>query len=349
MISSHLDDGKAISRQSSRVCVTLAFMAGKRRFEEQLAALDKLRHQTSEASIEPLRKALANRNNYVVAKAADLVGELRLAELVPELLTAFDRFFTNPIKTDPQCWAKNALSRALAQLECQDPAVFLRGMRHTQPEPVWGGTSDTAGTLRGTCALALIQCRSLSDHELLTYLMELCADKDKSVRVAAVRAIEHVGSPSAALLLRLKAILAADEPEVLGACYSGVLNIEGTAAITWISQFLRTADDAAAETALAIASDRSPEAFDALRERFLEERDPWFRSVLLAAIALTRQETAQDFLFDLVRTDSVHAEAAIEALLRSAPSSEITQQLDRLVSENPRLARAFAAHRTPDS
>ena len=324
-------------------------MAGKRRFEEQLAALYKVRQQTSKASIEPLRKALANRNNYVVAKAADLVRELRVAELVPELLSAFDRFFTNPVKTDQQCWAKNALSRALVELECQDPAVFLRGMRHTQPEPVWGGTSDTAGTLRGTCALALVECRSLSDQELLTCLMELFADNDKSVRVAAVRAIEHVGSQSAALLLRMKAILAADEPEVLGACYSGILSIEGTAAIAWISQFLRTADDAAAEAALAIAADRSPQAFDALRQRFLEARDPWFRSILLSAIILTRQEAAQDFLFDLVQTDSVHAEAAIEALVRSAPSPEITQHLERLVSENPRLARAFATHRTRNS
>jgi len=324
-------------------------MTGKRRFEEQLAALDEVRHQTPEASIEPLRKALAGRNNYVVAKTADVVRELRLAALIPELLSAFDRFFTNPIKTDPQCWAKNALSRALAELECQDAAVFLRGMRHTQPEPVWGGVSDTAGTLRGTCALALVQCRSLSDHELLTYLMELFADKEKSVRVAAVRAIERVGSHSAALLLRMKAILAADEPEVLGPCYSGILNIEGTAAITWISHFLGTADDTAAEAALAIAADRSPQAFEALRGRFVEERDPWFRSVLLSAIALTRQEVAHDFLFDLVQTDSVHAEAALEALLRSAPSPEITQQLERLASENPRLARAFATHRTRNS
>jgi hypothetical protein len=146
----------------------------------------------------------------------------------------------------------------------------------------------------------------------------------------------------------MKAILAADEPEVLGACYSGILSIEGTAAIAWISQFLRTADDAAAEAALAIAADRSPQAFDALRQRFLEARDPWFRSILLSAIILTRQEAAQDFLFDLVQTDSVHAEAAIEALLRSAPSPEITQHLERLVSENPRLARAFATHRTPN-
>src|SRR5208283_4720917 len=197
-------------------------MTGKRRFEEQLAALEQLRHQPPQASIEPLRRALNHRNNYIVAKAVDLVREFSLPELIPELLVAFDRFFANPIKTDPQCWAKNAISRALASFEFQDAAVFLRGMRHIQHEPVWGGQSDTAATLRATCALALVPCRSLPETDLLTYLIGLFTDKDKSVRVEAVRAVQQVGSPSASLLLRLKAILAGDEPEVLGACYNGI-------------------------------------------------------------------------------------------------------------------------------
>jgi hypothetical protein len=93
---------------------------------------------------------LAHRNNFIVAKAADLVRDFRMADLVPDLLLAFDRFFENPVKTDPQCWAKNALSRALAAFEYQEPEIFLRGMRHIQMEPVWGGRSDTAGTLRAT-------------------------------------------------------------------------------------------------------------------------------------------------------------------------------------------------------
>jgi HEAT repeat protein len=324
-------------------------MTGKRRFEEQLAALEQLRRQPPQASIEPLRRALTHRSNYIVAKAADLVREFRLPELIPELLVAFDRCFANPIKTDPQCWAKNALSRALATLEFQDAAIFLRGMRHIQLEPVWGGHSDTAATLRATCALALVPCRSLSETDLLTDLIELFTDKDKSVRVEAVRAVEQVGSPSAALLLRLRAILAGDEPEVLGACYNGILRMDGTAAIPWISRFLAAADDAAAEAALAIAVDRSPQAFVALRERFLQEHDPWFQAVLLSAIGLTRQQAGLDFLLHLVRTESPHAEAAIDAILRSMPSAEITRQLESMVSGNPRLARAFAAHRTASS
>jgi len=324
-------------------------MPGKRSFEDQLAALEALRQQGPEASPEPLRKALAHRNNYIVAKAADLVRDLHLDQLIPELLTAFDRFFTDPVKTDPQCWAKNSLSRALAAFEHQDAEVFLRGMRHIQLEPVWGGRSDTAGTLRATCALALVQCRSLAEADLLSHLVELFADKDKSVRVETARAIDQVGSPSAALLLRLKAILAADEPEVLGACYSGILHIEGAAAIPWVSRFLATSDDAAGEAALALAATHSAQALAVLRKRFADESDPWFRSVLLSAIALTRQDEAFDFLFDLVRTESLHAEAAIEAILRSLPSTEVTNRLENLVAGNPRLARAFATHRATSS
>src|ERR1700689_3647139 len=182
-------------------------MPGKRKFEEQLAALDALRQQPPEAAIEPLRKALTNRNDFMAAKAADMVRQFQLTQLTPELPTAFDHFFEDAIKSDPQCWAKNAISKALAAFEHQDADVFLRGMKHIQLEPSYGGASDSAGTLRATCALALVQCRSLREPELLRHLVELLADKDKSVRAETVRAIEQVNSDSATLLLRLRAIL----------------------------------------------------------------------------------------------------------------------------------------------
>jgi HEAT repeat protein len=328
-------------------------MPGKRKFEEQLAALDELRHQRPEVSTEPLRKALTNRNNLIVAKASDLVRELQLTQLTPELLAAFDRFFDDPVKTDPQCWAKNAISRALAAFEHQDADVFLRGMKHIQPEPSYGGSSDSAGTLRATCALALVQCRRLPEPELLSHLIELVEDKDKSVRVEVIRAIEQLGSTSAALLLRLRALLSPhlnskmqeEEPEVLGACYSGILRIEGPSAIPWVSQFLDSSDDSSAEAALAIAGTHSPQAFETLRERFAKESDPWFCSVLLSAIALTRQDAAVEFLLDQVRTESLQAEAVIEALLRTMPSEEVNKRLEKLVAGNPRLSRAVATHR----
>jgi HEAT repeat protein len=317
-------------------------MPGKRSFEDQVAALDALRQQPEEARVEPVRKALAHRNNFIVGKSADLVRDFRMVQLLPELLTAFDRFFNDPVKTDPQCWAKNALSRALAALDHQEAEVFLRGMRHIQMEPVWGGQSDTAGTLRATCALALVQCRSLTDADLLGHLIELLGDKEKAVRAEAARAIEHVGSPSAALLLRLRAAIGSDEPEVLGACYGGILRIEGVSAIPWIGRFLAPADDSAAEAALAIAGTHSPEGFNSLRASFAKAGDPGWRSVLLSAIALTRQDEALEFLLELVRTESLNAESAIEAVLRSMPSQETIKRLEKLVAGNPRLASVFA-------
>jgi hypothetical protein len=325
--------------------VKLPTMPGKRVFDEQVAALDAVRHGPEEARVEPLRKALGHRNNFIVAKAADLVREFGLTSLAADVLASFDRFFENPVKADPQCWAKNALSRALAAFEHQDEEVFLRGMRHIQMEPVCGGQSDTAGTLRATCALALVQCRGLTERDLLTHLVELLGDKDKSVRVEVVRAIEQVGSPSAALLLRLRAVLGADEPEVLGACYGAVLRIEGVSAIAWVRRFLSSGDDNAAEAALAIAGTHSPEGFDALRESFAHADDPWWRSVLLSAIALTRQDAALEFLLELVRAESLDAEAAIEVVLRSMPSQDVINRIEKLVAGNPRLARVFATNR----
>jgi HEAT repeat protein len=324
-------------------------MPGKRAFEAQIAAIEALREAPQESRLEPLRKALTQRNNFIVAKAADLAREFNLHDLTPDLLKAFDHFFENPEKSDPQCWAKNAIGRTLAAFEIQEPEVFLRGMRHIQLEAVWGGRSDTAGTLRATCALALVQCRRLTNDELLAHLIDLFADKEKTVRAELARAIEQVGSPSASLLLRLKATLAHDEPEVLGVCYSGILHLEGISAIPWISRFLIGGDDAAGEAALAIAATHSPQALDTLRKALDSASDPWFRSVLLSAIALTRQDAAMDLLLDLVESDSLDAERAIEAVIRSIPSEELVRRLEDLVKGNPRLANILATQRSDHS
>jgi HEAT repeat protein len=322
-------------------------MPGKHGFEDQLAALEELRQQPDEARVTPLRKALSHKNNFIVAKAADLIREFGLKSLIPDVLKAFDRFFGNPEKTDPQCWAKNALSRTLAFFEHQDAEVFLRGMRHIQMEPVWGGRSDTAGTLRATCALALVQCRSLLEVDQLGHLVELFGDLDKMVRLEAIRAVEQVGSHSASLLLRLRATLGSEEPELLGACYGGVLRIEGTRALPWVQPFLAAGDDAAGEAALAIAATHSDAGFEILRGFLDKTVDPWFQSVLLSAIALTRLEAAIEFLLDFIGKESLQAESAMEAILRSMPSAETLKRLEALVAGNPRLTRAFKENQKP--
>ncbi|QHN03189.1 hypothetical protein FTO74_07260 [Granulicella sp. WH15] len=321
-------------------------MAPKRSFDDELAALESLRGVEPGLAAPQLAKALALRNNFLVAKAANLAVHHGLASLAPLLAEAFPRFLENPVKTDPQCWAKNALAKALAAFECQESALFLSGMRHHQLEPVWGGSSDTAGTLRGICALALVQCRELSSHRVLLHLTPLLADREPAVRLNAIRAVEQVGTDSAALLLRLHAELASDpriraalvpddQPELLGACYSGVLSLEGESAIGWASQFLALEDDAAAEAAMAIAQTHTLEAFKALHAIYAKIRDPWFRTAVLQAIALTRQPEATDWLLDLIARDDLHASDAHAALCQSAPSEETRDRLVRLARSCP--------------
>jgi hypothetical protein len=305
-------------------------LPAKRNFDAELAALEKLRDASSEAALPELAKALNLRNNYLVAKAAGTAQHHQLASLAPNLAAAFPRFLEDAPKSDPQCWAKNAIAKALAAFEYQDPELFLAGMRHVQLEGSWGGTTDSAGPLRGTCALALVQCREFNSHRVLIHLTPLFADKELTVRVNAARAVEQVGTDSAALLLRLRAELASDEPELLGACYSGVLALEGPVAIPWVAQFLPPEDDTAAEAAMALSETHTPEAFQALRAAFARARDPWFRNAVLSASALSRQQEATDWLLDLIAKEKPFAKDAWEALCRSAPSAATLERLKQL-------------------
>lgn len=299
-------------------------------FDAELTALDYLASATPEESREPLRKALTHPNNFIVAKAARLIAEHNHRTLNRELAAAFQRFLPesgdNPIKSDPQCWAKNAIAKTLAAFEYQEEAFFLGGLYYRQMEPVWGGSSDSAGPLRGQCAFGLVQCRGLTNTQVLVHLTPLFADKELSVRVNAARAVEQIGTDAAALMLRLRAELGSDSPEALGACYTGVLHLEGPAALPWAAKFLRplAPDDTSSEAAFAIADTRTEAAFTTLHAAWKQARDADFRASLLTAIALTRQDAAYEFLLELAAEGS---KAAREALENSAPPQEI---LDRL-------------------
>ena len=325
-----------------------------RAFDEQLAALEALKGRELDAdALTLINKSLGHRNNYIVGKAARLAEDNSLADLLPDLLAAYDRFFTNPEKTDPQCWAKNGLSRALARLECRDKDVFLRGLRHHQMEPTFGGRADTAGTLRANCAHALIACNGLDNQELLVLLLDPLVDEDKTVRLETVRALAQLGD-IAVPVLRLRAMIHAEppeEPEVLGQCFSALLAIERDGAIPFVSGFLEPGDDPAGEAAFALADTRSPAALAALLRRQKDFADEWFSGVLLSAIALTRLPEATDFLISLIEREEREAPRAIEALSRSATSEELRTRLVRAVEAtgSPRLLNALRENLPPSA
>ena len=319
-----------------------------RGFDKELAEMEAL-HEALKAGPAPdaaqvaqLRKALSHRNNFLVAKAAKLVADAELFELLTDVLAAYDRFFLDAAKSDPQCWAKNAL----VKLEHRQKDAYLRGLRHHQMEGSYGGLSDTAGALRGACVHALINCPGISDADLLHLLLEPLTDTDKTVRMEAARAFGQVGGSSAALVLRLRALLGKDEPEVLGAVYSALLSVEGTDAVALVSAALKEGDDLAAEAAFALADLRTPEALAALTTRLRAGADGWFSGVLLSAIALTRLPEAMDFLIALIEADTRQAAVAIEAIGRIAPNAEVRARVEKAVEQagSPRLAQAFRQH-----
>ncbi len=163
-------------------------------FDEKLAALEALRSASDSASTRgQLRIALQDRNNYLTSRAAAIAAELKFEELVPDLLAAFDRFFIDPVKSDPKCLAKNAIAKALKDLGHRGAPAYLRGIGHFQLEPAWGGPADSAATLRGTCALALTNCL-MDEIEILTYLADGLADPETRVRIDCVIAIDQLGT-----------------------------------------------------------------------------------------------------------------------------------------------------------
>src|SRR6185436_13465161 len=188
---------------------TRARMSKNRSVEATLASLAALRGMGSAAIAAEVDMHLASRTNLVAAKAADLAREAGLKLLQPQLVEAFGRFMDKPAATDKGCHAKQAIAFALYELACvgsEVQEVFLAGIRHVQMEPAWGGSSDTAAELRGTCALGLVR---MAYRDVMNELVDLLMDSSHQARIMAARAIAYAGRDEGALLLRMK-ILAGD-------------------------------------------------------------------------------------------------------------------------------------------
>ena len=84
---------------------------GKKAFEAKLAVIGKLRSAAPDVAVAGLRKALADRNNYVVAKAAQIAAELGVRALVPEMAAAFDHDTPGVVLSAPVLLTAIGLSR----------------------------------------------------------------------------------------------------------------------------------------------------------------------------------------------------------------------------------------------
>jgi HEAT repeat protein len=277
----------------------------KAAFDAKIAALEALRQQPADVAEPALRKGLRVRNNFIVAKVASIVGDSGGVALIPDLLTTFDRMLDDAVTVDSQCWAKNAVAKALKDLSHTDPEVYLRGLAHVQMEPVWGGQVDTAITLRGTCVLALVDSR-LDDRAMLNALAGALADPEKGVRIDAAVALSRAGIPEAVALLRLKVLLGDAEAEVTGQCLFSLLQLSPGDSVDFAARFLshKHPDDMRAEAANALAQVHEASALVPLTAMWRTTLSPDLRSALLGILAASPQRALAEFLRDLNTPES---------------------------------------------
>lgn len=236
------------------------------RTEVRLHHIELLRADPLSApALTQLRRALADRSNLVAAKAASLIEDCEIQTLAPDAAKALDRFLEGGAKLDPQCWAKNALIKALKRLNHQNHELYLRAFRHIQREPVFGGSEDTAVTLRGEAALALIQCRDLRDFDVLNHLVEAWADPEPNVRADIARAIGSVERPETVLILKTKVLCGDRECRVIGYCFEALLACGGAAQLPFLLRFVESGPEEIRWEALgAMAASMLPEALHQL-------------------------------------------------------------------------------------
>lgn len=300
-----------------------------RKIEEKLEQLSLLRDAPKGDATTALRKALDDRANVVVAKAAKITVELALQDLTPDMARAFDRLLDKPVASDPQCWGKNALAIALRDLgyPCAEP--FVRGLRHIQMEPVWGGRSDTAQVLRAACCAALPQCTDIPRDDILRLLVDAFTDESGKVRVDAARSIAHMGGADCALLLRLKARIGDTESSVTGQVFDSLLSLDRQGALAFVTEFLDSPDaEVCAEAALAMGSSRLPEALAILKAAWNRDR----KQIFLRGISASGLPEAIEFLLELLKSDrEIDASQALDAFALHRDSPEIRKSVEQAI------------------
>jgi HEAT repeat protein len=289
---------------------------GRQQAEEErlaaLQALDPAADRDEQNTVIGL--ALGDKSSRVVARAATLAGERSLREQIPQLLHAYARFLRDPIKTDPHCIAKQALARALVELDAPNVEFFLEGIRLRQLEPSWGGSVDTAIEVRCSCAMGLV---ATGYYRAIQELTPLLSDFEWRARVGAARAISCGKPGEAEAVLRLKVLLGDPEPEVIGECFTGLLSVAQDECLPFVAGYLSARDESLRDfAALALGESRHPQALEHLRgawDSAYGAED--FRTVLIRAAALHRTEAAFDWLISIIeRGAQAHADAAVEAL-----------------------------------
>ncbi len=323
-------------------------MARRMNSTERFQAIAALVHQPATPELQAqVSAALDDSSNLVAAAAARVTKVHRLTNLLPHLLATCDRFYLDPVKTDRRCQAKFDLIDALAELGHADGSTFVRAAQHRQPEPVYGGSEDTAGRLRVRAAEALVPLGHAETHRVL---VDLLADPLGEVRSAAARLLGDLGDERSWLLLRLRFLAGDPRSENLGDYLAALMAADARRSLPLVVAQLDHRDPAVVEgAALALGESRLAEALPPLVQAFERPRTPAARRILVTAIALLRNVESAAYLLHLVATADL--ESAEEALAGLHFHRDRPAVLARLVAvleqrNDPHLLQVFAATKT---
>jgi HEAT repeat protein len=153
------------------------------------------------------------------------------------------------------------------------------------------------------------------DPNKLRDLAELLADPEWPARAGAARALAATGADGAALLLRYKARIGDSEPEVFSDSLSGLIEIDGAAAMPLAGALAELHDPAVRDAAvLALGASRRADAVELLKEKFGRTVDREAKRCILLALATARTEPALAFLKELIDEGNAAAKEAAAAV-----------------------------------
>lgn len=310
------------------------------RLEEFISACEM---HSGEGLLRLVSKALADRHFRLVAKAAVICSEQLLYDTEAQLIDAYRRLLDNPVKRDPHCIAKGAIVRALVALDCQNHDFFSSAMRYRQLEPTWGGSIDTALDLRNSSAMGLV---GTTYPRAAVDVAELLTDNEAYVRIGALRALACVPQDRSEPLLRFKALSGDPESEVVGECFTALIQLEAEDTFDFVAAFMNQDDlEVAGYAALALGESRYPPALNAICDAFNRPYvDRELRRILVRAAVLQRNEPAYRWLLNLVsERDTTAAEMVIEELGIYRSNAKLKSRLETVLIERnePALMRTF--------
>lgn len=306
-------------------------------FDAKLDRIRALADAPAAVASAELKKLLTDPNGYLVGEAAKAAAKLELSALAPDLVAAFARLLAADVAADKGCHGKKAIVEALLAFDEGARDVYLAGLRYVQKEPAFGGSIDTASSLRGLCAHGLVR---MNYPSAALEVAPLLMDPEPDTRAAAAGALASTGEEICAAILHIKVLAGDAEPDVLGDCYKGMLELAPRRYLPVVAAALAGGEEIAA---IALGESRLPEALPALKDA-LRSASGEMQDTVLLGLALLRSEEANAYLLELVAdAPEGRAAAAIGALGLHRHNEALAAEVRRAVEArgSRRLSRAF--------